>query len=73
LKLILAKRERERQETKTRVTLEFGRYLERKFIPPNSGCYKPIPLKKNLALEIQGWLAKSSDTWLSDHLASSFE
>jgi hypothetical protein len=41
------------------VTPEFDRYLERNFIPPNSGCYKPIPLKKNLALEIQGWQAKS--------------
>jgi hypothetical protein len=23
------------------------------FIPPNSGCYKSNPLKRNLALEIQ--------------------
>jgi hypothetical protein len=37
-----------------RVTPEFGEYRRRKFIPPNSGRYKPIPLV---------W-----DTWTLDHL-----
>jgi hypothetical protein len=38
------------------------------YTPPNLGCYRTIPLKKNLALEIQCWLEKSSGIWLSYHL-----
>jgi hypothetical protein len=30
-----------------RVTPEFGEYRRRKFIPPNSGRYKPTPLKES--------------------------
>jgi hypothetical protein len=44
--------EKETLEVRKGVAPEFARYLEKKFIPPNSGYYKPIPLKKNLALEI---------------------
>jgi hypothetical protein len=29
-----------------RVMPEFGERKEEKFLPPNSGCYKPIPLKR---------------------------
>jgi hypothetical protein len=29
-----------------RVTPEFGEYRRRKILPPNSGCYKPFPLKR---------------------------
>jgi hypothetical protein len=32
---------------------------ERNFIPSNSGCYRPIPLKR-ISPSIQGWLEKSS-------------
>jgi hypothetical protein len=30
----------EKKQVKERVTLEFGGYLKRNFIPPDSGCYK---------------------------------
>jgi hypothetical protein len=34
-----------RKGKKERVTPEFGERKEEKFLPPNSGRYKPIPLK----------------------------
>jgi hypothetical protein len=38
----LARRKREKE----RVTPEFGERKEEKNLPPNSGRYKPIPLKR---------------------------
>jgi hypothetical protein len=35
-----------RKGKKERVTPEFGERKEEKIIPPNSGCYKPTPLKR---------------------------
>jgi hypothetical protein len=40
------------QEPQTACCLNLVDSEEEIFIPPNSGCYKPIPFKKNLALEI---------------------
>jgi hypothetical protein len=40
MNLILLKRKREGEAREgQRVTLEFGRHLEKKFYTPNSGCY----------------------------------
>jgi hypothetical protein len=33
--------------------------LKRNFVPPNSGCYKPNPLNRNLVLEIQEEASKN--------------
>jgi hypothetical protein len=49
----------EKKERK-RITTEFGGYQKRNFIPPNSGCYKSNPLKRNLALEIQEEASKKT-------------
>jgi hypothetical protein len=46
-------------EVRKGVTSEFGRYLEKKFYTPKFRVLQTYPLKKNLALKIQGWLAKS--------------
>jgi hypothetical protein len=42
-----------------KVTPESDGYLERNFIPPNSGCYKSNPLNRNLAPEIQEEASKN--------------
>ena len=36
----------EKKREKERVTPEFGERKEEKILPPNSGRYKPIPLKR---------------------------
>jgi hypothetical protein len=41
------KSRKERSKERKKVTLEFGEYWRRNFIPPNSGRYKPIPLKES--------------------------
>jgi hypothetical protein len=57
----------EEKQVKERVTLEFGGYLKRNFIPPDSGCYRSNPLNRNLALEIQEEASKRTRVvhWLS--------
>jgi hypothetical protein len=52
-----------------RVTLEFGEYQRRKkILPPNSGRYKPIPLKRISPSIFKVGQQKVQDTWPSDHL-----
>jgi hypothetical protein len=57
-----------KQKEKKRVTPEFGEYWRIKFIPPNSGCYKPIPFKRISPSRFKVGQQRAQDTWPSNHL-----
>jgi hypothetical protein len=56
------------KKERNKVTPEFGWYYRRNFIPPNSGCYKPIPLKRISPSRFRVGQQRVWDTWPSDHL-----